>query len=348
MADVAGLTDAQRELVRDAQRVFRADEPRSWAGEQMRNALIERARVEPGFRAKLVSQASSLRSGFRGALERFGGVFPAGRPFWRELALTTLNLVSPHADLVADPVAREAFVQYEEVNRFRFLKEVGADAGVEAAVEAMQAGDAGPGLGRTKEYVGRFGGRGSEVGAAVDRIGPFEPAIEVPYDRNVNLPDAVRIAQQRAAEVQAASIRAAGEQAKQASQEELAQFRAEVAESVSEALGTYADRFSAQPGLDQTTPLSKVVEASRAKRTDQFGPEDFADWTASSNDPRRRGNSGFGVGRRRRRARGRWTGPRRRCRSASEQRGAAQTADPGRGRRASHGHRARASDRGWR
>ena len=329
MADVAGLTDAQRELVRDAQRVFRADEPRSWAGEQMRNALIERARVEPGFRAKLVSQASSLRSGFRGALERFGGVFPAGRPFWRELALTTLNLVSPHADLVADPVAREAFVQYEEVNRFRFLKEVGADAGVEAAVEAMQAGDAGPGLGRTKEYVGRFGGRGSEVGAAVDRIGPFEPAIEVPYDRNVNLPDAVRIAQQRAAEVQAASIRAAGEHS-EASQPG-------GAGPISRGSGRVGLRGHSapmptdsrpSPGSIRPPPSPRWSRPPALKRTDQFGPEDFADWTASSNDPRRRGNSGFGVGRRRRRARGRWTGPRRRCRSASEQRGAAQTARP--------------------
>lgn len=301
MADVANLTDAQRALARDAQGVFRPDEPRTWAGDRMKAELAERARAVPEFRARLVAKAKSLGTGVRGAFARLGEGAFAGKPFWREIALSALNLVSPQVDATAgligdalDHASREAVVHFEEVSRYKFLNEIRGDASVESAVKTMAAQDADLTLGRTQEYVSKLGSRAKEVGSTVERLAPYEPAIDVPFDRGVNLPKATEVARDRAADREAEILRVAGDALKNATPEDLARLRVQLTEAQSEAIINYTDHFPSQNGMDLTTPRGRLVETARIGGDSTFHPGDLADWSPSPSDSNSHANSGGG------------------------------------------------------
>ena len=150
-------------------------------------------------------------------------------------------------------MSRGAFVQFEEVHRFTFLNEIGGDATAESAIKSLAARNADLSLGRTQEYVSKLDGRAREVGPTVERLAPFEPAIDVPFDRGVDLAKATEVTRHAPRPRSRSALR----RGRRDQKPNLGRPRAVprgVDRVQSEAIVNYTDHFPSQGGMDLTTP----------------------------------------------------------------------------------------------
>ena len=248
LADAPGLTGAQRNLARSAQAIFRNDAPRTFAGQAMHDQVLMEMRRSPGFRQTVVAQAPAaqarLRAGF-GISPRS----PPGQRLWSELSLTTLDaaverVAGPDvADMVGE-ISRTTLKNYETAQRYEFMRNLaGGDKGLQSALDRLAAGKGKVTLPDTgRDYLRQINTRSVGGGETVRAVAPYEPSIEVPFERGVNLERAGSIIMEQSARGEAANTA----------------YRARV---FSEALENYSGTFPSQPGIERVTPRGQILEA---------------------------------------------------------------------------------------
>ena len=90
-------------------------------------------------------------------------------------------------DVIAQ-VSRDTLVQYEKMARYRFVRELAGDRGIEAAMAKIRGIDAKLSLGETaQDYIRRVYGKSPSLSSVAKALHPFEPAIDVPFEAGVKL-----------------------------------------------------------------------------------------------------------------------------------------------------------------
>jgi hypothetical protein len=247
-SEAPGLSDAQRQVARSAESIFRNDVPRTAAGQGMQEQIIREMRRSPQFRESVVAQAPAARA----RLRLGGGISPRsppGRRLWGELSLTAFDaaverVAGPEVADAVGEISRATLQHYETARRYAFMRDLaGGEKGLATALDRLGGGDAQatlPGTGR--DYLRKVIARTVPGGDAVRSVAPYEPAIEVPFERGVKLERAGAIVMEQ-------SLHGAPTEAA---------YRARV---FSEALENYSGTFPSQPGMERVTPRGQLLEA---------------------------------------------------------------------------------------
>ncbi len=261
LADTPTLSDAERAVARGAEAVFEAETPRTAVGKAMEKTVLAEARTSPSLRRALAKSARSVGQRIRSI---------PGRRFWAELAIDALDtagrpVVGDVADVVTQ-VSRDTLAQYEKAARYRFVRDLVGDRGIETAMARLRGVDAKVSLGGTaQDYLRRVHAKTASVSSVTKALHPFEPAIDVPFEAGVKLDRASALIREEIARARPES-------------------RAFRASAMSESLYNYSDPFPSQPGMDRLTPRGQILEsvegATGAGRP--LDLERLAEWSASS------------------------------------------------------------------
>jgi hypothetical protein len=261
LGDAPKLSLSEKNVARSSQAVFETASPRTWVGKEMEGMLVREARTSPKLRQVLLDRARAVGQNLRSL---------PGRRFLGELALDALDaagrpvLGDAATDLITQ-LSRDTLVQYERAARYRFIKALAGDGGVETALTRLRSFDPKVSLGGTTgDFIRRVSERAPSLQSVTNSLRPFEPAIDVPFEAGVKLDRASDLIRKQVAQAKT----------------EMRPYRAS---QLSEALYNYSDPFPSQPGIDRLTPRGRIIEsyegtpgASLKAEADQL-----AEWAAS-------------------------------------------------------------------
>jgi hypothetical protein len=247
LSEAPGLSDAQRKVASAAESIFRSDGPRTAAGRGVYEQIVREMRASPEFRKIVVAQAPQARARL---LSGAGLVRPSvpGARLLGEFSLTMFDAAvervagTAAADAIGE-ITRSTLINYETARRYEFVTDLaGGESGLKKALDRLAVEDPRvplPGTGR--DYLRRVNAGAVPGGETVRAVAPFEPAIEVPFERGVNLERAGSIVLEQSGKGNAAG----------------AAYRAR---AFSEAMGSYADTFPSHPGVERVTPRGQILE----------------------------------------------------------------------------------------
>ena len=247
-AEAPPLNGVQRRVATAAESVFRADAPRTAAGEGIYEQIVGEMRASPRFREAIRTQAPAARARLMAGAPLAPRAPPSGR-LLGELSLTAFDsavsqVAGPEAADAFGQIARSTLQNHEKARRFAFMKELTrGDSGLKSALDRIMADDPRMPLTRTgREYLQRVQAGPGTLGETVRAVAPFEPSIEVPFERGVNLEraGAISLNQGKAADPGVARYRVG---------------------LFTEAMESYADTFPSQPGIERVTPRGQILEA---------------------------------------------------------------------------------------
>jgi hypothetical protein len=247
-SEVPNLSDVQRKMLSSAESIFRSEAPRTAPGQAMYDQLVREMRLAPGFREQVIAQAPRVRA----RLLAGSGLAPRAPPSGRLLSELSLTAFESAVDRVAGPTAADAFgeiarstlINYEKACRYEFMRDLaGGESKLSDALERFAAREAKaplPGTGR--QYLRQVSIGPSTARETVSAVAAYEPAIEVPFERSVNLEKAGAIVMEQGRHGAPDVARS-------------------VTRTFTEAMESYADTFPAQPGIERVTPRGQILEA---------------------------------------------------------------------------------------
>jgi hypothetical protein len=247
LSDAPGLSAGQRGVAQSAQSIFRNDAPRTLAGKAMREEILAEMRLSPRFRQTVIAEAPAARARLLGDWGTRARSVP-GQRFWSELTLTTFDaaverVAGPEVADALGEISRATLSNYEAARRYQFLRDLaGGRGGLQSALDRVAAGAEKVTLPETgRDYFRQVSARVGSAGDAVRAVAPYEPAIEVPFERGVNLERAGSIVMEQTAHGDAAT-------------------RNYRVRAFSEALENYSGTFPSQPGIERVTPRGQLLE----------------------------------------------------------------------------------------
>jgi hypothetical protein len=254
LSEAPGLSPAQRNVAKSAQSIFRNDSPRTVAGRAMHDEVLLEMRRSPHFRETVIAQAQAARARLRG----YSGISlrgPPGQRLWSELSQTAFDAAVERvagadvADAIGE-IRRATLSNYEAAKRYEFMRHLAGDKhGVQSALDRLAAGEGKAVLPESgRDYLRQVNIRTVSSGEVVRAIAPYEPAIEVPYERGVKLERAGSIVMEQTARGEPAN----------------AIYRAR---SFSEPIENYTGTFPSQPGIERVTPRGQLLEAIAREET---------------------------------------------------------------------------------